>query len=997
MQVVFPNGTDYVLMTQLEKLQDDLDDPIDLLKHGRLGRARDLRGLLTYIRLNGRLANIIYSMETTNTDFYAYQFKPVLNFLESPNSGLLIADEVGLGKTIEAGLIWTELRSRFDSRKLLVLCPAMLQEKWKAELINRFGIRADILNASGTRQRLTEYRNGEISEFAIIGSMQGLRPRRGWSGSEPPQDAASLLAQFLSEIEFEEPLIDLLVIDEAHYLRNPESMTSKLGRLLRSASTHIVLLSATPVHLKSADLYQLLNLVDEDTFNQPWMFDEILEANEPLLRAKDLLQQHEIDRDALIKLLEEAKKHPLMEGNRQLAAILDDPPSSDDLGDASHRSYLSSRIESINLLSRAVTRTRKREVTEFRVIREAIPEMIPMTFAEGEFYSKITDLVRDYALRGERHEAFLVVMPQRQMSSSMPAALREWKMKKEMFPDQMYEDIGLDNDNLEIGPLTREIIAQADQLGNLEELWATDSKYNRLRGILLHFLKSYPKEKIILFAYFRPTLRYLQNRLSEDGIPSVVLMGGMEDKNGTIERFRKSGGPRVLLSSEVASEGIDLQFCRFLINYDLPWNPMRVEQRIGRLDRIGQKSPVITVWNLFYRDTIDARIYTRLYERLKIFEHALGAIEPVIGDYIHRLTLDLLRGKLSPEQEDEQVKQTAQALANLRAQEEKLEEEAATLVAHGDYILNHIKATRELERSISADDLWTYTHDFFLKHFQGSEFVQTKPDRLEFDVKLTEPAKMELEYFLKRNQMQGKTRIAAPGLQRVRCIFDNHISAARRGKSEIISQFHPLTRFVSAKIEEFGADYYPVVSVELSRHDVPNAAPGRYVFAAEKWSLQGMRDIELLCFKSRLLEIGSTFLPDEIAEQLVTSAARKGKDWLSASNVANLEMASELVLECYSEMELQYDKYVQQIEYENNDRADIQEKSLLRHRDRQIERLREVREKLLERGKERLVRATEGRIAALESRIERKLLEIKKRRDLRHHKQPVCIGLIDVL
>ena len=118
----------------------------------------------------------------------------------------------------------------------------------------------------------------------------------------------------------------------------------------------------------------------------------------------------------------------------------------------------------------------------------------------------------------------------------------------------------------------------------------------------------------------------------------------------------------MMLSSEVASEGVDLQFSRLLVNYDLPWNPMRVEQRIGRLDRIGQTSSQITIWNIFYEDTIDERIYTRLYERLDIFRRALGDLEAVLGDEIRKLTEAPLFGKLTPEQEEARIVQTEQAL-----------------------------------------------------------------------------------------------------------------------------------------------------------------------------------------------------------------------------------------------------------------------------------------------------------------------------------------------
>ena len=138
-QITFPDGSQYISENQFEAIHTEVEDALDLFRQGKFGRARDLRGAITHIRLSGRLADLIYSMETTNTDFYPYQFKPVLNFLDSPSGGILIADEVGLGKTIEAGLVWTELRSRYDTRRLMVLCPAMLREKWKMELQRRFG------------------------------------------------------------------------------------------------------------------------------------------------------------------------------------------------------------------------------------------------------------------------------------------------------------------------------------------------------------------------------------------------------------------------------------------------------------------------------------------------------------------------------------------------------------------------------------------------------------------------------------------------------------------------------------------------------------------------------------------------------------------------------------------------------------------------------------------------------------------------------------------
>ena len=189
----------YFLPGSLEKIDRAAQGPYELLRQGRYGRARDLRGTITYYRLSGKLANLIYSLNTTNTEFLAYQFKPVLQFLDSPSNSLLIADEVGLGKTIEAGLIWTELRARQDARRLLVLCPAMLCEKWKRELSNRFGVQSEIVDARGLLARLMEAREKPQDAFALIASQQGVRPPRGWNDEdEPSQSSAGKLARFLS-------------------------------------------------------------------------------------------------------------------------------------------------------------------------------------------------------------------------------------------------------------------------------------------------------------------------------------------------------------------------------------------------------------------------------------------------------------------------------------------------------------------------------------------------------------------------------------------------------------------------------------------------------------------------------------------------------------------------------------------------------------------------------------------------------------------------------
>lgn len=1003
LQVRFPDGLIYVPEDQLEIISESVEDPLELLEKGKLSRATDLRRTLSHVRLSGRLANLIYSMEITNTDFYAYQFKPVLKILNSPGNGLLIADEVGLGKTIEAGLIWTELMSRFDLRRLMVLCPAMLREKWWFELKNRFGIKAQILDASQTFSMLkTVESEGALGQFAIICSMQGLRPWQGWNDDENPNSApASLLARYLSDHENEIPLIDLLIIDEAHYLRNPESKTAVLGRLLRNVSDYTIFLSATPVHLRSSDLFQLLNLLDEDTFNHISTFGSILEANAPLLVAREAVLKNKLTQNDFLKLLMFAKQHPLLQENRQLNSLINTPPSNDDLTDPKFRSKVASQLDTMNLLGHVVTRTRKREVQEWKVIRKPVPEYIQLTEPERNFYNLVTETVRDFCNKKNYFEGFLLVTPQRQMASSMPAALRYWQQKKECFFEQnFYEDIGdYNNDQEEIGPLTHELICKVDKLGDLKTLWLNDSKFKRLIEVIKKVTLENPQEKIVLFSYFRHTLEYLKERLDEKGIRCLLMMGGLHyDKNAILKDFRDSSEYNILLSSEIGSEGIDLEFCRIMINYDLPWNPMRVEQRIGRLDRLGQKSPRISIWNLFYKDTIDARIYERLYTRLRIFEFALGGLEPILGEKIQKLTHELMRDHLTQEEENERIEQTAQAIEIIRNQEEQLEKEAAHLVAYGDYILNQVKAAHELNRWITGNDIQVYIKDFFTMNYPGCEFKQSEKDKQTFEIKLNNDAKHDLEKFLKANRISYSTNFTRNDPSPVRSRFVNKIALENARQAEVINQIHPIVRFVSHQIENSNKFYYPAVSVKLkSMHLSENFEKGIYVFTVQKWYVQGLQDIEQLYFAAQNINGIDHLLDEKDAELLVVAATSQGEDWIEAKNILDLKRIAHLANEnCLVLSDDKYEKYITDIENKNSDRADIQEKTLDAHLKNQLEKLNSIKNKHSSLGRYSLVKATEGRITALINRVDRKKKEILKKRKITHGKHEICVGVIKV-
>ena len=344
--VHFMDGDEqFVLKGALEKVDAAPLGPYAMIAGGRYGHVEDLRGLMTYYRLSGKLANLIYSINTTNTQFFAYQFKPVLNFLASPCNGILIADEVGLGKTIEAGLIWTELRARQEAKRLLVVCPAMLREKWQMELADRFGVKAEIVDSGGLLKHLSVMKDRPHESFALIASIQGLRPPKDWNDDPPSQSSSAKLARYLDDSDLSDSMIDMTIIDEAHYLRNPETQTHKLGELLRPVSQNLVLLSATPIQLRSRDLFTLLHLLDEDAFPYEFSFGQTLQSNGPIVSLRDKVLNSVVTQQDFIASLQDALSHRFLDDNEQINFLLENPPSEEYLATPSGRSELADRLD----------------------------------------------------------------------------------------------------------------------------------------------------------------------------------------------------------------------------------------------------------------------------------------------------------------------------------------------------------------------------------------------------------------------------------------------------------------------------------------------------------------------------------------------------------------------------------------------------------------------------------------------------------------------------
>ncbi len=1001
--VRWQDGTnDYVAEDQLEAVAGRAgDDPYELIAAGRFGRSSDLRRSLTHVHLSGRLANLVYSMGITNTDFYPHQYKPLLTLLESPANGILIADEVGLGKTIEAGIIWTELRARDDMRRLLVVCPAMLREKWRDELKLRFGIDATIVDARTLAEDLE--RSSSVGPAkAWIASYQALRPPKTWRpGAEIGKRPSGRLqlAQLLDDRSDDDPLVDLVIFDEAHYMRNPEASVNRLGGMLQRVSHHRVLLSATPINLVSDDLFQLLKLCDPDHFQFPSSFQEMLEANRPLVAARDAALRRNSTATEIIEHVDAAARSDLLRNSRQLAILLETPPTDESLESPQYRAELAESLERVNLLGHVVTRTRKRDVQIERPMRKVHAEKVVMTEAERRFYEYVTEITRDYAWRRGISDGFLLATPQRQVCSCPAAFARAWLGDDEtLFTDMAeqivdeYEEADQEGDVEEVSASLKEfLLAHRPRDLDTEDLARSDSKLRRLLEVLGDYFRNEPSEKVILFTSFRATARYLKDSLVAHGMPSTLLWGNMvESKQDLIHEFRDRPELRVLVATEVASEGVDLQFSRLLINYDLPWNPMRVEQRIGRIDRLGQQAKVIHIWNLFYKETIDERIYSRLLERLRLFEQALGEPEPIIGETIARLESRLLTSKLTPQQEEEEIERARLALENVRKRQEELERNAAQMMAHGGLILERITAAQELSRRVTEQDLIIYVRDFLARHATGHLFLQLDAPT-EFNIQLPPSLAVELQDFCREHALSGQT-ILTNGLHR-QCRFVNSITTTNTKAWEVIHQFHPLVRFIGARLRQLDDAFYPVVAVALPRSRGTDLAPGEYMFAIRKWSFSGVSEEEWLQPAVCRLPAMERLTDDE-SETLVNLARVHGEDWLEAAHGVDRELVSRALDELDVYLEDSYERAKSRKQAENDDRLMFQLHGIDQHLTDRLATLEGIKARHVDSNRAGLAKATQGQIDKLRSRMGLRREQVQKRQHVVPDSQLVCAGLL---
>ncbi len=639
------------------------DDPYEWIDRPP-GSVRKIAATLTRAKLREHLTDTIYSFRATRTIYRPYQFRPIIKLLRTGRHRLLIADEVGLGKTIEAGLIWTEFDARGQADRVLVVCPSMLVPKWCAEMTERFGYELTELDQAGLEQMIERAEQDRLPpRFRAVCSLERLR---GWAG--------------LGRLNDLTPRFDLVIVDEAHTVRNTSTRSHALACLLSDWAEALVFLSATPLNLGTDDLFNLLQLLEPGEFDDRQALTTRLQPNSVLNQlAREVAETGDpAGRLDLFRSIAGMTYGPAILRQPEYAAL----EHLLTLSDLSHVQVAEARalISRLHTLGAVVNRTRKADVDENPTIRQPKTVEVNLTASERALYDAVHRWQAARATAKNMPLYFMGQMKLRLAGSCLPAmrdqilsAAPSWEAidldGNESLGD-LYEDHDLSDDLSDDLP-PASVVKAARALGDV------DTKYDGFEMAIAEIVDQ--GRQVLVFSFSRPTVAYLERRLSER-FRVGVLHGGVRsrDRQDLISAFRR-GDHDVVVASRVASEGLDFEFCGAVVNYDLPWNPMEVEQRIGRIDRFGQEEEVVYVVNLHSPGTIESDIIMRVHQRIRVFEESIGELEPILGSGVNELLATAFDFTLDQEQRDQKVNQILTAVETKARIQAEVEEASAFL------------------------------------------------------------------------------------------------------------------------------------------------------------------------------------------------------------------------------------------------------------------------------------------------------------------------------
>jgi SNF2 family DNA or RNA helicase len=464
-------------------------------------------------------------LDEENVKLLEHQVDAAHRALFEMDGKALLADEVGLGKTIEVGMILKEMHYRGTDDAVLILTPAQLAQQWQAEMLEKFGL-------DFTCNYDDDFRGFDAHDH-IIASIDTAKSDRHRS---------TVLARDW----------DVLVLDEAHYVKNEN--TDRYALLKKLSYDYAFFLTATPIQNDVTDLYNIISLL------RPGLFGT-----------------------------REAFNHYFVNSSQET---------------------LVNRNELQNRLREVMIRNRREETDIDFTPRNVTTRTFAPSLAERDLYEAVTNYVRS-AYRESQGQKLVLMTLQKEVVSS-PEALKQTVEKQLEGGDVQPEHVG---------PL-KQILERVDAI-------ETPTKIDRVQRITREARERVDKGRVIIFTQFRATQQELLETLDDKGYTTHPFHGGhsSDEKEEIVERFEEEGG--VLVSTDAMNEGRNLQFCNVMVNFDLPWNPMKVEQRIGRIHRIGQGREVY-VFNIALEDTIEEYVLERLYHKIDLFQQSVGELSEIL-------------------------------------------------------------------------------------------------------------------------------------------------------------------------------------------------------------------------------------------------------------------------------------------------------------------------------------------------------------------------------
>jgi hypothetical protein len=796
------------------------------------------------------------------------------------------------------------------------------------------------------------------------------------------------------------PHFDLVIADEAHHLRTPGTGSHRLMEYLCDVAEAVLMLSATPVQVSADNLFVLLSLLRPDLFPDRVAFREITEPNRHITSAIRALRAGPA---AGPDWLEEVRGALDAAGETTWgrSALSRDPgfvrtrsqAASDELGDA-ERVRCIRDLEEAHSLAHVMNRTRRRDIGRF-TIREPRTVSVPFSPEQQSFYDSVLLFRRRVLLEEHPPQVVNLILDtlERQAASSITALAQgiDGLLTANGFDlEALTDDPEFESDFVE-GFSGLETDA-ALLLAEAHALSGEDPKFDRLLALTRETVgQADGPGKVLVFSFFLHTLAYLRRRLGEEGVRVEVITGRTpdEEREELRDRFRLDRDDPlaldVLLSSEVGCEGLDYEFCDRLVNYDIPWNPMRLEQRIGRIDRFGQQSEKVLIFNFVTPGTVEERVFFRCYERLGVFRDTVGDLEEVLGPMVQELTHIALERTLTLEQAEERARQVADNAIRLAEEQRLLDSESAGFLGLDDAFTADVGSVVDHGRFVDAGDLESLVASFLSDPTQGGTLhAHLDESRI---LRLTQAGREALVVMLRRLPRDRTTTAFIGAVEAggdIALTFDQGVALAQRSM-DFVTPVHPLARLAAQHWNDITEPLLGGLRLPSS-----TVTAGRYVFVCERWETISARpEVSLECLTINL-ETGE--LEEGLGRNLL-GLLREAHPIEQAGLVESRELVVERLQQLVAASETRRLTAVAELAQTNDVLIDRRLASLQSFYDNRVRRVRDEHEAATDA---RIVRMKAAELARVQSEYDQRASDLERARNVEVLTERVAAGFLEV-